>query len=132
MKSSTMKQPTKSFSGNKFVRRCTGAFKRNLRKSIKEDELIEMFSMITGKKMPPKRVGSSQLDAELERLSERKKKWAAIINLTSQAKSLHDAYVLNGDGEIAKLKDVVEDKDLLSIVFDRRSLRIVMRCCGIR
>jgi hypothetical protein len=90
----------------------TKAFKQNLRKSIKEDELIEMFGKITGKKMPPKRVASSQLDVEREKLVERKKKWAAIVNLTSQAKSLYDAYVLNGDGEIGEPRDVVEDKDL--------------------
>jgi hypothetical protein len=90
----------------------TKAFKQNLRKSIKEDELIEMFGKITGKKMPPKRVALSQLDTEREKLVERKKKWAAIVNLTSQAKSLYDAYVLNGDGEIGEPRNVVEDKDL--------------------
>ena len=90
----------------------TKAFKQNLRKSIKEDELIEMFGKITSKKMPPKRVASSQLDAEHAKLVERKKKWAAIVNLTSQAKSLYDAYVLNGDREISEPREVVEDKDL--------------------
>ena len=90
----------------------TKTFKQNLRKSIKEDELIEMFGKITGKKMPPKRVASSQLDAEHAKLVERKKKWAAIVNLTSQVKSLYDAYVLNGDGEIGEPREVFEDKDL--------------------
>jgi hypothetical protein len=90
----------------------TKAFKQNLRKSNKEDKLIELFGKITGKKMPPKRVASSQLDEERERLVDRRKKWAAIVNLTSQAKSLYDAYILNGDGEIGEPRDVVEDKDL--------------------
>jgi hypothetical protein len=90
----------------------TKAFKQNLRKSNKEDKLIELFGKITGKKMPPKRVASSQLDEERERLVDRREKWAAIVNLTSQAKSLYDAYILNGDGEIGEPRDVVEDKDL--------------------
>jgi hypothetical protein len=51
------------------------------------------------------------LDEERERLVDRRKKWAAIVNLTSQAKSLYDAYILNGDGEIGEPRDV-EDKDL--------------------
>lgn len=62
--------------------------------------------------MRPKRVASSQLDEERERLVERRKKWAAIVNLTSQTKSLYDAYILNGDGEIGEPRDVVVDKDL--------------------
>jgi hypothetical protein len=90
----------------------TKAFKQNLRKSHTEDELIEMFRKITGKKLPPKRVASSQLDAEREKLAERKNKWAAIVNLTSQAGSLYDAYVLSGDAEVGEPRDVVEDKDL--------------------
>jgi ATPase subunit of ABC transporter with duplicated ATPase domains len=71
----------------------TKAFKQNLRKSNKEDELIKLFRKITGKKIPPKRVASSHLDEERERLVDRRKKWAAIVNLTSQAKSLYDAYI---------------------------------------
>jgi len=90
----------------------TKAFKQNLRKSHKEDELIELFEKITGKKMPSKRVASSQLDEERERLVDRRRKWAAIVNLTSQAKSLYDAYILNRDREISEPRDVVEDKDL--------------------
>jgi hypothetical protein len=90
----------------------TKAVKQNLRKSLKEKELIEMFQKVTGNKLPPKRVASSQLDAEREKLRERKRKWAAIMNLTSQAKSLYDAYVLTGDGETGEPRDVIEDKDL--------------------
>ncbi|KAE8454289.1 hypothetical protein EG329_005214 [Mollisiaceae sp. DMI_Dod_QoI] len=90
----------------------TKAFKQNLRKSHREDELVEMFAKITGRKMPPKRVASSQLDAERERLAVRKKQWAAIMNLTNQAKSLHDAYILNGDGEIGEPRDIIKDKEL--------------------
>jgi hypothetical protein len=44
------------------------AFKENSRKSLKENELIEMFQKLTGNKPPPKRVASSQLDAEREKL----------------------------------------------------------------
>ena len=46
------------------------------------------------------------------RYRNKKKKWAAIVNLTSQVKSLYDAYVLNGDGEIGEPREVFEDKDL--------------------
>lgn len=88
------------------------AFKQNLRKSTKEDELIEIFRKITGKKWPLKRVASSQWEEEKERLKDRRKKWAAIQNLTFQAKSLYDAYIFSGDGEIGEPRDVVEDKDL--------------------
>lgn len=34
------------------------------------------------------------------------------MNLTSPAKSLRDAYVLNSDGEIIELKDIVEEMDI--------------------
>ena len=62
--------------------------------------------------MPPKRVASSELDEERERLVDRRTKWAAIENLTRQAKSVYDAYILSGDGEIGRPRDVVEDKDI--------------------
>lgn len=32
------------------------------------------------------------------------------MNLTSQAGSLYDAYILNGDAEIGEPSDMVEDK----------------------
>lgn len=68
--------------------------------------------------MPPKRVASSELDEERERLVDRRTKWAAIENLTRQAKSVYDAYILSGDGEIGRPRDVVEDKDIWLLRFD--------------
>ena len=90
----------------------TKAFKESLRTSNKEDELIELFGKVTGKKLPPKRVAASQLDEKRERLVRRRKQWAAVMNLASHAKSLYDAYILHGDGEIGEPRNIVEDKNL--------------------
>jgi hypothetical protein len=90
----------------------TKAFKKNLQKSMKEDELAELFGKLTGTKLPPKRVASSQLESEREKLTKRKKDWAAIVNLTSNAKSLYDAYILAGNGETGEPRDIVEGLDL--------------------
>jgi hypothetical protein len=83
-------------------------FKQNLRKSLKEDELRKA----AGKKRPRKRGASSQFNAEREKLRARRRKWDAIMNLTSPAKSLRDAYILDSDGEIIELKDIVEEMDI--------------------
>jgi hypothetical protein len=88
------------------------SFKTNLRKLVDQDELIKLFANITGKKLPPKRVASSQLGSEREKLAERRKKWKHIVNLTSSAKTLYDAYMLNEDGGFGEPGDIVEDKDL--------------------
>ncbi|KAG0650530.1 hypothetical protein D0Z07_3420 [Hyphodiscus hymeniophilus] len=85
----------------------TKKFKQNLRAGLKEDEMIQMFAKLTGKKMPPKRVASSQLEAEHNKLADRRKKWKAILKLAHRAGTLYEAYVLDGDGETGQPRDIV-------------------------
>jgi hypothetical protein len=89
----------------------TKAYKKNLRDSTNHDEMVKLFSEITGKMLPPKRVASAQLEAEINECKIKKRKWDALVNLTSNAKEMYDSYFLTY-GEVGAPGEIVEEKSL--------------------
>jgi hypothetical protein len=87
------------------------AYKRNLKDSTNQDEMVERFGKITGKKIPPKRVASAQLEDEIKRFEEKKKMWDAIVNVTNNVKKMYDTYMITWR-EIGAPGETIEDKDL--------------------
>jgi hypothetical protein len=104
-------QKSEAVINGEIAKEITKSYKANLKRSSTGDELINLYLGLTGKKKPPKRVASAQLEEERERQKVRKQKWESLVKMLGNGKTIYDVMILSAPDDCPP-RDIVEDNTL--------------------